>query len=373
MRGPVTACQCLVWRDFSSLLHLAIRLPWPTQSGSVSARTGMPSELNDLWSFDVGSAAWTHAGGWPSARWPRRWNVRGQYASGGIWPVRHPELKVSAPAHEKHLGWYVDVEFRVAQGARQGPAVWPAAEPGAAGLWLFGGSGAASTDSRPEIGLLSDLWRFDGVDGWDWVAGSDRVNSIGVYTAVAGSGGGGEAHDASRTQHHHTLTATHHCDGTPRTAFAPHGQRTTLVQCGVCFTRRRSLAGRAADAGGLVAGVRPGLAVRRTGLRQQGQRRVPERPLALRRDDRGGGSGRSRWERGRLAVHGREHARVRRRMALGGLAAATGRWDCMVGRVRARAKERVFVLRALASSRVECLHFNRGVLTPPGPGNGGQG
>ena len=36
------------------------------------------------------------------------------------WPicfwVRRPELKVSTPAHTKHLGWYLELEFRVAQG-----------------------------------------------------------------------------------------------------------------------------------------------------------------------------------------------------------------------------------------------------------------
>ena len=29
--------------------------------------------------------------------------------------VRHPELKVGTPAHAKHLGWYLESEFRVAQ------------------------------------------------------------------------------------------------------------------------------------------------------------------------------------------------------------------------------------------------------------------
>ena len=27
----------------------------------------------------------------------------------------HPELKVSTPAHTRHLGWYVEFEFRVMQ------------------------------------------------------------------------------------------------------------------------------------------------------------------------------------------------------------------------------------------------------------------
>ena len=31
-------------------------------------------------------------------------------------PGRHPELKDSTPAHTKHLGWYVEFEFRVTHG-----------------------------------------------------------------------------------------------------------------------------------------------------------------------------------------------------------------------------------------------------------------
>ena len=31
--------------------------------------------------------------------------------------VRHPELKVSTPAHAKHLGWHVEFEFRVTHAA----------------------------------------------------------------------------------------------------------------------------------------------------------------------------------------------------------------------------------------------------------------
>ena len=33
--------------------------------------------------------------------------------SGSVSAVRHPELKVSTPAHKKHLGWYLEFEFRV--------------------------------------------------------------------------------------------------------------------------------------------------------------------------------------------------------------------------------------------------------------------
>ena len=28
--------------------------------------------------------------------------------------LRHPELKVSTPAHAKHLGWYLEFKFRAA-------------------------------------------------------------------------------------------------------------------------------------------------------------------------------------------------------------------------------------------------------------------
>ena len=30
--------------------------------------------------------------------------------------IRHPELKLSAPAHTKHLGWHLEFEFRVTTG-----------------------------------------------------------------------------------------------------------------------------------------------------------------------------------------------------------------------------------------------------------------
>ena len=36
--------------------------------------------------------------------------------------MRHPELKVSTPAHTKHLGWYLDFEFRVMQAWSCSPA-----------------------------------------------------------------------------------------------------------------------------------------------------------------------------------------------------------------------------------------------------------
>eukprot|EP01052_Picozoa_sp_SAG31_P030769 SAG31_NODE_3186_length_4575_cov_2.905496_3_plen_212_part_00 len=64
--------------------------------------------------------------------------------------------------------------------------VWAAGNQAASTLWLFGGSGAASDDSRPEIGLLSDLWRYDGLNSWDWVGGSDRTNQVGIYTPQPG-------------------------------------------------------------------------------------------------------------------------------------------------------------------------------------------
>ncbi|MGB7580836.1 MAG: hypothetical protein WBL85_00110 [Sedimentisphaerales bacterium] len=44
-------------------------------------------------------------------------------------------------------------------------------------LWLFGGYGY---DANVTLGLLNDLWKFDG-SNWIWITGSNAVNQYGVY------------------------------------------------------------------------------------------------------------------------------------------------------------------------------------------------
>ena len=49
-----------------------------------------------------------HVGGWTHANRKHIPTVRQTVNC-----VRHPELKVSTPAHKKHLDWYLEFEFRV--------------------------------------------------------------------------------------------------------------------------------------------------------------------------------------------------------------------------------------------------------------------
>src|SRR5579872_1097861 len=72
---------------------------------------------------------------------------------------------------------------------------WAAASQtdSAGNVWLFGGQGV---DSAGNIGLLSDLWKYNIVSGqWTWVAGPNLGNTNGVYgtqgTAAATNAPGG--------------------------------------------------------------------------------------------------------------------------------------------------------------------------------------
>jgi len=69
-------------------------------------------------------------------------------------------------------------------GARSSSVSWKGS---GSNLWLFGGFGY---DSAGDVGLLNDLWKFDGAN-WTWVSGSNTYNQVGSYvtkgTANAGN------------------------------------------------------------------------------------------------------------------------------------------------------------------------------------------
>jgi len=69
-------------------------------------------------------------------------------------------------------------------GARSSSISWKGS---GSNLWLFGGFGY---DSAGNVGLLNDLWKFDGTN-WTWVSGSNTYNQPGSYvtegTADAGN------------------------------------------------------------------------------------------------------------------------------------------------------------------------------------------
>jgi N-acetylneuraminic acid mutarotase len=98
--------------------------------------------LNDLWKFD--GKNWTWVSGDSEAR------HRGIYGTRGI-----------AAGTNK-------------PGARSGSVSWTDSEDN---LWLFGGIGY--TDSG-FLGILNDLWKFDGKN-WTWVSGDSKYDQPGIY------------------------------------------------------------------------------------------------------------------------------------------------------------------------------------------------
>jgi N-acetylneuraminic acid mutarotase len=99
--------------------------------------------LNDLWYYDISSKSWTYLTGAA--------NQLGVYGTKGVASVS------DTPGGRWGASARID-----ASGA----------------LWLFGGYGFDSTGA---LGLLNDLWKYNGGQ-WTWVSGSDVVNQNGVYS-----------------------------------------------------------------------------------------------------------------------------------------------------------------------------------------------
>jgi N-acetylneuraminic acid mutarotase len=115
-------------------------------------------DLNDLWSYDPASGAWT---------WVNGSNVNGQngdYTSPGP----------------------------LVPGARAQSSAWTDAT---GHFWLFGGFGYDSAGSR---GPLNDLWKLDPGSGlWTWVSGASTVQAFGSYGAQGAPAAGN--HPGART------------------------------------------------------------------------------------------------------------------------------------------------------------------------------
>ncbi len=101
--------------------------------------------LNDLWKFD--GANWTWVSGSKTYGQVGSYITKGTAAAGNI------------------------------PGARSSSVSWI---DSSGKLWLFGGWGY---DSLGNVGLLNDLWKFDGAN-WTWVSGSNTYNQAGSSVAV---------------------------------------------------------------------------------------------------------------------------------------------------------------------------------------------
>ncbi|MDK2972710.1 MAG: hypothetical protein PWP23_2465 [Candidatus Sumerlaeota bacterium] len=105
--------------------------------------------LNDLWKYDPATGNWTWMEG------ATTYNQPGNYGTMGV------SSSSNTP------------------GGRLLPSSW---KDTAGNFWLFGGAGL---DGMQQMGLLSDLWKYDPLSGnWTWMKGPLLVNQTGVCGTV---------------------------------------------------------------------------------------------------------------------------------------------------------------------------------------------
>jgi N-acetylneuraminic acid mutarotase len=109
---------------------------------------------NDIWSYNIGSNAWTRVSGGANLNVPAVYGTQGTAAAGN-----YPGARWGATARLDSTGK----------------------------LWLFGGYGY---DSAGTLGLLNDLWTFNiNTNQWTWIAGSKTVNPTGHYGTLGTANG----------------------------------------------------------------------------------------------------------------------------------------------------------------------------------------
>jgi N-acetylneuraminic acid mutarotase len=121
---------------------------WTDAAGNLWLMGGenASGRFNDLWKFSTSTSQWTWVGGA---------NILNQISA-------HGTKGVASVSNQP--------------GARHSSSAWSDAS---GNLWLFGGSGLASTTS---VGLLNDLWKYEiATDQWTWVSGFNIINQAGVY------------------------------------------------------------------------------------------------------------------------------------------------------------------------------------------------
>jgi len=127
----------LSWTDASNNLWLFGGLGYAT--------SGLSSELNDLWEYNIASNNWTWVKG------DNTTNVHGVYGTQGV-----------AAATNKPGSRYEGVRWTDASG----------------NLWLFGGDGYSAN----ALGELDDLWEYNTAsNNWTWMKGDSTTGHVCIY------------------------------------------------------------------------------------------------------------------------------------------------------------------------------------------------
>ena len=123
--------------------------------GDGSDSTGTYTRLNDLWEYSPSSGEWTWVSGSATGNAVSGTNTGTAF---GVYGTQGVAGAANVP------------------GARLMPVVWMDA---AGDLWLCGGNGYDSTNTKGE---LDDVWKYSPSGGeWTWVGGSDTLSPTGVY------------------------------------------------------------------------------------------------------------------------------------------------------------------------------------------------
>jgi hypothetical protein len=131
---PGARLAAMSWSDGNGNLWLF--------GGSVPGSSAL---YNDLWKYNISSGEWTWMSGSNTTNQP------GTYGTQGISSVSNTP------------------------GARASANTWA---DGQGNLWLFGGSGIATSSED----ALNDLWKYNISSGeWTWVSGSNSIDELGIY------------------------------------------------------------------------------------------------------------------------------------------------------------------------------------------------
>jgi N-acetylneuraminic acid mutarotase len=135
---PGTRYGSVLWMDTKGNLWL--------YGGKGYDSRGTNGYLCDSWKFDVNTNEWT---------WDSGSNLANQH-SAGVYGTQGQSAADTVPGdREAFASWRDNYGY----------------------LWLFGGIGR---DTSGTMGLLNDLWKFNG-SVWEWVSGSETRSQAGIY------------------------------------------------------------------------------------------------------------------------------------------------------------------------------------------------